>query len=84
MFNCTVQFARVLQPGVSIFQTFKAAAIPVGIAQAALDASFPYAHERKQFGKRIGEFQLIQATVPKLCVGGFQFENRNLKLSALA
>ena len=39
-----------------------AAAVPVGIAQAAIDCAFPYAHERKQFDTPIGEFQLIQGT----------------------
>ena len=36
---------------------------PVGIMQACLDLVLPYIHERKQFGKAIGEFQLIQAKV---------------------
>jgi len=36
------------------------AAGPVGIMQACCDIAFNYAHERKQFGTRIGEFQLIQ------------------------
>jgi len=36
------------------------AALSVGIAQGALDASLAYARERKQFGKSIGEFQAIQ------------------------
>lgn len=34
---------------------------PVGIMQAACDTAFEYVHMRKQFGTRIGEFQLIQA-----------------------
>lgn len=34
---------------------------PLGILQACLDVVLPYVHERKQFGKAIGEFQLIQA-----------------------
>lgn len=34
---------------------------PVGIMQACLDIVVPYVHERKQFGKAIGEFQLMQA-----------------------
>ena len=36
------------------------AALSVGIAQGALDASLRYARERKQFGKTLGEFQAIQ------------------------
>jgi alkylation response protein AidB-like acyl-CoA dehydrogenase len=37
------------------------AAQAVGIAQGALDVATQYARERKQFGQRIGEFQMIQA-----------------------
>jgi alkylation response protein AidB-like acyl-CoA dehydrogenase len=37
------------------------AAQAVGIAQGALDAAVAYARDRKQFGQRIGEFQMIQA-----------------------
>jgi isovaleryl-CoA dehydrogenase len=33
---------------------------PLGIMQSCLDAVIPYLHERKQFGKPIGEFQLMQ------------------------
>ncbi len=33
---------------------------PLGIMQACLDAVAPYVHEREQFGRPIGEFQLIQ------------------------
>lgn len=36
------------------------AAGPLGIMQSVCDVSFDYAHQRKQFGKRIGEQQLIQ------------------------
>jgi alkylation response protein AidB-like acyl-CoA dehydrogenase len=36
------------------------AALALGMAQGALDASIRYARERKQFGKPIGEFQGIQ------------------------
>jgi alkylation response protein AidB-like acyl-CoA dehydrogenase len=32
----------------------------VGMAQAAIDASLKYARQRRQFGKFIGEFQMIQ------------------------
>jgi len=37
------------------------AAQAVGIAQGALDVAVEYAKTRKQFGQRIGEFQMIQA-----------------------
>jgi isovaleryl-CoA dehydrogenase len=36
------------------------AAGPTGIMQACLDVVVPYVHERRQFGKAIGEFQLVQ------------------------
>jgi alkylation response protein AidB-like acyl-CoA dehydrogenase len=37
------------------------AAGAVGVAQACLDACISFARERRQFGKRIGDFQMIQA-----------------------
>jgi alkylation response protein AidB-like acyl-CoA dehydrogenase len=37
------------------------AAQAVGIAQGALDVAVAYARDRKQFGQRIGDFQMIQA-----------------------
>ncbi|MGJ7914083.1 acyl-CoA dehydrogenase family protein [Massilia sp. LXY-6] len=36
-------------------------ALSCGVAQRVLDESVGYARERKQFGKRIGDFQLVQA-----------------------
>lgn len=33
---------------------------PVGIMQACIDTAFPYMHSRKQFGQKIGHFQLLQ------------------------
>ena len=36
------------------------AALALGMAQGAFDASMKYAKERKQFGQAIGEFQAIQ------------------------
>lgn len=36
------------------------AAGPLGIMQACLDVCVPYVHDRKQFGRAIGEFQLVQ------------------------
>lgn len=40
----------------------------IGIMQACLDVVLPYAHERKQFGKAIGEFQLIQGKLADMYV----------------
>jgi isovaleryl-CoA dehydrogenase len=44
------------------------AAGPLGIMQAALDVVLPYVHERKQFGKAIGTFQLIQGKIADMYV----------------
>jgi hypothetical protein len=41
---------------------------PLGIMQAALDVVLPYVRERKQFGKAIGSFQLMQAKVADMYV----------------
>jgi short/branched chain acyl-CoA dehydrogenase len=49
------QFMRILDGGrVAI------AAMSVGLAQACLDESLKYAHQRQQFGKSISAFQAIQ------------------------
>ena len=44
------------------------AAGPLGIMSACLDVVIPYVHERKQFGKAIGEFQLIQGKLADMYV----------------
>jgi isovaleryl-CoA dehydrogenase len=44
------------------------AAGPLGIMQACLDIALPYVHERKQFGRSIGEFQLVQGKVADMYV----------------
>jgi isovaleryl-CoA dehydrogenase len=44
------------------------AAGPLGIMQACMDVVMPYVHERKQFGKAIGEFQLVQGKVADMYV----------------
>jgi isovaleryl-CoA dehydrogenase len=36
--------------------------------QACLDVVLPYVHERKQFGRPIGEFQLVQGKVADMYV----------------
>jgi len=40
----------------------------IGIMQACLDVVLPYIHERKQFGKSIGEFQLVQGKLADMYV----------------
>jgi isovaleryl-CoA dehydrogenase len=49
----------VLMSGLD-FERAVLAAGPLGIMQACMDVALPYVHERKQFGKAIGEFQLVQ------------------------
>ncbi len=44
------------------------AAGPLGIMQACLDVVLPYVRERKQFGKAIGSFQMVQAKVADMYV----------------
>ncbi|MBI4266976.1 MAG: acyl-CoA dehydrogenase family protein [Chloroflexi bacterium] len=44
------------------------AARTVGVAQACVDASVAYAQTRKQFGKFIGSFQLIQELIADMTV----------------
>ncbi|MGJ8664430.1 MAG: acyl-CoA dehydrogenase family protein, partial [Marinicella sp.] len=39
---------------------------PLGIMQSALDVAVPYTAERKQFGKDLGEFGLMQAKIGKM------------------
>ncbi|MDE1951461.1 MAG: isovaleryl-CoA dehydrogenase [Betaproteobacteria bacterium] len=57
--------AKVLMSGLD-YERAVLAGGPVGIMQAVLDNVVPYAHERKQFGQAIGEFQLIQAKLADL------------------
>ncbi len=51
--------AMILMSGLDYERTVLSAG-PVGIMQAAVDVVLPYLHDRKQFGKSIGEFQLMQ------------------------
>ncbi len=39
------------------------AAGALGVAQASLDASLEFVRKRRQFGKRIGDFEMIQASI---------------------
>ncbi|WP_278371593.1 isovaleryl-CoA dehydrogenase [Thalassospira xiamenensis] len=50
---------RVLMSGLD-YERVVLAAGPTGIMRACMDVVVPYIHERKQFGKAIGEFQLMQ------------------------
>ena len=44
------------------------AAGPLGIMQACMDIVVPYVHEREQFGKPIGTFQLMQGKIADMYV----------------
>lgn len=75
--DCEVPAENVMGPlngGVEVlmsgldYERAVLAAGPIGIMQAALDVVVPYVHERKQFGKPIGEFQLIQGKVADMYV----------------
>ena len=57
----------VLMSGLDYERTVLAG-IQLGIMQACLDVVLPYVRERKQFGKPIGAFQLIQAKVADMYV----------------
>ena len=41
---------------------------PLGIMQACLDVVLPYVRDRKQFGRPIGDFQLMQAKIADMYV----------------
>lgn len=54
------QGVKVLMSGLD-YERLVLAGGPLGIISACLDIAHPYTAERKQFGKAIGEFQLVQA-----------------------
>lgn len=58
---------QVLMSGLDYERTVLAG-IQLGIMQACLDVVLPYVRERKQFGKPIGAFQLMQAKVADMYV----------------
>ena len=58
---------RVLMSGLDYERTVLAAG-PLGIMQSALDLVVPYVKERKQFGQRIGDFQLMQGKLADMYV----------------
>ena len=59
--------AGVLMSGLD-YERAVLSAGPLGIMQAALDSVLPYVRERKQFGKPIGTFQLMQGKVADMYV----------------
>ncbi|WP_025770106.1 isovaleryl-CoA dehydrogenase [Thioalkalivibrio sp. HK1] len=59
---------EVLMSGLD-FERVVLAGGPLGIMAACLDLAMPYVHERKQFGRSIGEFQLVQAKLADIYTG---------------
>ena len=58
---------EVLMSGLDYERTVLAG-MQLGIMQACLDTVLPYVRERKQFGKPIGSFQLMQAKIADMYV----------------
>ena len=54
--------ARVLMSGLD-YERAVLTGGPLGLMQSVMDNVVPYIHDRKQFGRSIGEFQLIQGKV---------------------
>ncbi|MEZ5545317.1 MAG: isovaleryl-CoA dehydrogenase [Lysobacteraceae bacterium] len=59
---------RVLMSGLD-YERLVLSGGPLGIMGACLDAALPYSRERKQFGRSIAEFQLIQGKLADMYVG---------------
>ena len=75
--DCFVPEDRIMGPlhgGVGVlmsgldYERVVLAGLQLGIMQACLDVVIPYLRERKQFGKPIGAFQLMQAKVADMYV----------------
>ncbi|MDX2210525.1 MAG: isovaleryl-CoA dehydrogenase [Sphingopyxis sp.] len=75
--DCFIAEDRVMGPlhgGVGVlmsgldYERVVLAGLQLGIMQACLDVVIPYVRERKQFGKAIGSFQLMQAKVADMYV----------------
>jgi isovaleryl-CoA dehydrogenase len=54
--------AAILMSGLD-YERVVLAGGPLGIMAACMDAVMPYIHDRKQFGRPIGEFQLMQGKI---------------------
>jgi isovaleryl-CoA dehydrogenase len=61
------QGSRVLMSGLD-YERAVLAAGPLGIMQACLDLALPYLRERRQFGRPIGDFQLMQGKLADMYV----------------
>src|SRR5262249_37302359 len=60
--------AAILMSGLD-YERAVLAAGPLGLMPACMGVVMPYVHERKQFGKSIGEFQLVQGKLADMYVG---------------
>jgi isovaleryl-CoA dehydrogenase len=58
---------RILLAGLDLERVVLAAG-PLGLMQACLDLVIPYIHERRQFGRAIGEFELVQGKIADMYV----------------
>ena len=61
------QGAEILMSGLD-YERVVLSGISIGIMQACLDVVLPYIHEREQFGKPIGTFQLMQGKLADMYV----------------
>lgn len=75
--NCEVPEENIMGPlngGVGVlmsgldYERVVLAGLSIGIMQACLDCVIPYVRERKQFGKPIGSFQLMQGKIADMYV----------------
>ncbi|HEU0221191.1 MAG TPA: isovaleryl-CoA dehydrogenase [Paracoccaceae bacterium] len=75
--DCEVRFENVLGEegkGVEVlmsgldYERVVLSGIGIGIMAACLDHVMPYMHERRQFGQKIGEFQLMQGKIADMYV----------------
>jgi isovaleryl-CoA dehydrogenase len=75
--DCFVGEERIMGPlhgGVGVlmsgldYERVVLAGLQLGIMQACLDVVIPFVRERKQFGKAIGSFQLMQAKIADMYV----------------
>jgi isovaleryl-CoA dehydrogenase len=61
------QGAEILMSGLD-YERVVLSGLSIGIMQACMDIVLPYIHERKQFGKPIGTFQLMQGKLADMYV----------------